>query len=147
MFEDLEAWQQARHLVNEIYSLTRENSSLSKDFGLTDQVQGLLYQSCRTSLKGLNGRISRENSVLQHCAWFNGRSALAALRNFRQLPTISTGSRTSERHRNLSWEARLRPFAVDRGTERQTPTSTVALIAPPSMLYRKFPLFFNEHCH
>ena len=39
MFEDLEAWQQARHLVNEIYSLTRENSSLSKDFGLTGQVR------------------------------------------------------------------------------------------------------------
>jgi four helix bundle protein len=39
MFEDLEAWQQARQLVNEIYSLTRENSCLSKDFGLTDQVQ------------------------------------------------------------------------------------------------------------
>ena len=58
MFEDLEAWQQARHLVNEIYSLTRENSSLSKDFGLTTKCKGLLYQSCRTSLKGLNGRIS-----------------------------------------------------------------------------------------
>jgi four helix bundle protein len=39
MFEDLEAWQRARQLVNEIYSLTRENSSLSKDFGLTGQVQ------------------------------------------------------------------------------------------------------------
>ena len=39
MFEDLEAWQQARQLVNEIYSLTRENSGLSKDFGLTGQVQ------------------------------------------------------------------------------------------------------------
>ena len=39
MFEDLEAWQQARHLVNEISSLTRKNSSLSKDFGLTDQLQ------------------------------------------------------------------------------------------------------------
>jgi len=39
MFEDLEAWQQARQLDNEIYSLTRENSSLSKDFGLTGQVQ------------------------------------------------------------------------------------------------------------
>ena len=38
-FEDLEAWQQARQLVNEIYSLTRENSGLSKDFGLTGQVQ------------------------------------------------------------------------------------------------------------
>jgi four helix bundle protein len=39
MFEDFEAWRQARRLVNEIYSLTRENSSLSKDFALTGQVQ------------------------------------------------------------------------------------------------------------
>ena len=39
MFEDLEAWQQARQLVNNIYSLTRENSNLAKDFGLTGQVQ------------------------------------------------------------------------------------------------------------
>jgi four helix bundle protein len=39
MFEDLEAWQQARQLVNEIYSLTGDNSSLSKDFGLAAQVQ------------------------------------------------------------------------------------------------------------
>ena len=39
MFEDLEAWQQARQLVNKIYSLTRENSGLSKDFGVTGQVQ------------------------------------------------------------------------------------------------------------
>jgi four helix bundle protein len=39
MFEDLEAWQQARRLLNEIYSLTRENSSLSKDFALTAQLQ------------------------------------------------------------------------------------------------------------
>ena len=39
MFEDLEAWKQARHLDNEIDSLTRENSSLSKDFALTDQVR------------------------------------------------------------------------------------------------------------
>jgi four helix bundle protein len=39
MFEDLEAWQQARQLVNEIYTLTREDTSLNKDFGLTGQVQ------------------------------------------------------------------------------------------------------------
>ena len=38
-FEDLEAWQQARQLVNGIYLLTRENSSLAKDFGLASQVQ------------------------------------------------------------------------------------------------------------
>jgi four helix bundle protein len=39
LFEDLEAWQQARQFINEVYNLTRENSSLSKDFGLTGQVQ------------------------------------------------------------------------------------------------------------
>lgn len=37
-FEDLEAWQQARQLVNAIYNLTRE-TNLSRDFGLTSQVQ------------------------------------------------------------------------------------------------------------
>ena len=29
MFEDLEAWQQARHLVNEIYSLTRREREVA----------------------------------------------------------------------------------------------------------------------
>ena len=43
MFEDLEAWQQARHLVNEIYSLTRENSSLSKDFARLNLLSASLY--------------------------------------------------------------------------------------------------------
>ena len=38
-FEDLEAWQQARQLVNQTYSLTRANSSLAKDFGVTNQLQ------------------------------------------------------------------------------------------------------------
>lgn len=37
-FEDLEAWQQARQLVNGIYGMTREGG-LSRDFGLTSQVQ------------------------------------------------------------------------------------------------------------
>lgn len=37
-FEDLNAWKEARVLVNAIYSLTR-NGSLAKDFGLRDQIQ------------------------------------------------------------------------------------------------------------
>ncbi len=37
-FEDLEAWQHARQLVNGIYAMTRA-STLSRDFGLTSQVQ------------------------------------------------------------------------------------------------------------
>jgi four helix bundle protein len=37
-FEDLEAWQQARQLVNAIYALTRAGE-LAKDFRLCSQVQ------------------------------------------------------------------------------------------------------------
>lgn len=37
-FEDLKSWQEARSLVNRIYSLTGEGA-LSKDFGLRDQIQ------------------------------------------------------------------------------------------------------------
>ena len=37
-FEDLEAWQQARRLVNAIYSLSRDRR-LSRDFDLTSQIQ------------------------------------------------------------------------------------------------------------
>jgi four helix bundle protein len=37
-FEDLEAWQQARQLVNGVYRRTREGA-LSKDCGLSSQTQ------------------------------------------------------------------------------------------------------------
>lgn len=38
VFEDLEAWQAARRTVNLAYQMTRDGS-LSKDFGLKDQLQ------------------------------------------------------------------------------------------------------------
>jgi four helix bundle protein len=37
-FEDLEAWQRARVLVNAIYAMTRDGA-LAKDFGLSGQIQ------------------------------------------------------------------------------------------------------------
>jgi len=37
-FEDLIAWQEARKLVKMIYKMT-SNGSLSKDFGMRDQIQ------------------------------------------------------------------------------------------------------------
>jgi hypothetical protein len=98
MFEDLDAWQQARYLVNEIYSLTRENSSLSKDFGLKDQLQ------------------SAAVSIMSNVAEGFERTHLPEKIQFYNIARGSTGS-------NLSWEADLRPFAVDRETERQTATS------------------------
>ncbi|RAQ38761.1 four helix bundle protein, partial [Arthrospira sp. O9.13F] len=36
-FEDLDTWKQARKLVSEVYTLTRQDP-LSKDFGLRDQL-------------------------------------------------------------------------------------------------------------
>ncbi|MEP7015923.1 MAG: four helix bundle protein [Verrucomicrobiota bacterium] len=37
-FEDLDAWKNARELVNAVYTITRR-SSLTKDFGLCGQIQ------------------------------------------------------------------------------------------------------------
>lgn len=37
-FEDVEAWQEARKLVNRIYTLTREKD-FSRDFALRDQIR------------------------------------------------------------------------------------------------------------
>ena len=37
-FEDIEAWQRARELTREIYTVSNENP-FSKDFGLRDQVR------------------------------------------------------------------------------------------------------------
>lgn len=37
-FEDLEAWQEARGVVREIYNLTR-NDDLKRDYGLCSQIQ------------------------------------------------------------------------------------------------------------
>lgn len=38
VFEDLEAWQDARRIVNLVYGLTEEEA-LSKDYGLKNQLQ------------------------------------------------------------------------------------------------------------
>jgi len=38
-FEDLQSWQKARQLANEIYDLT-EHSPFAKDFRLRNQIQG-----------------------------------------------------------------------------------------------------------
>ena len=39
-FEDLECWQQARLLVNMVYSAIRENADFQKDYRLVGQITG-----------------------------------------------------------------------------------------------------------
>ncbi|KAB1069846.1 four helix bundle protein [Tamlana haliotis] len=38
-FEEIISWQKARELNSEIYKLTNNNTSFSKDFGLRDQIR------------------------------------------------------------------------------------------------------------
>ena len=38
-FEEIISWQKARELNKEIYYLTNNNNSFSKDFGLRDQIR------------------------------------------------------------------------------------------------------------
>jgi four helix bundle protein len=39
-FEELEAWQEARKLVNMVYTAIDANSRFQKDFRLLNQIQG-----------------------------------------------------------------------------------------------------------
>jgi len=66
MFEDLEAWQQARQLVNEIYSLTRENSILSKDFG-TDEFRARTKKFAAFIIR-FYVQLPKERDEVQVCA-------------------------------------------------------------------------------
>ena len=51
-FEDIEAWQRARKLTYEIYTVSNK-SPFSKDFGLRDQIRGASVSIMSTSLKAL----------------------------------------------------------------------------------------------
>ena len=95
------SWQQARHLVNEIYSLTVARIvSLSKDFGLTDQVQTRpLYQVMSNVAEGFetDACLPRRCSVAAHCASLTrAKCARCSDVDFRTIDlTISSGCRTS----------------------------------------------------
>ena len=52
-FEDFEIWQEARHLIREIYTLSK-TPKFSKDLGLRTKCNVPPFQSCRTSRKDLS---------------------------------------------------------------------------------------------
>ena len=62
-FEDLEAWQCARKLVNEIYALMRE-PALAKDFGLRDQIQRAAVAVMTNVAEGFERTGGSENSQI-----------------------------------------------------------------------------------
>ena len=61
-FEDLEAWQAARKTVFLVYRMTREGT-LSRDFGLKDQIQRASVSVMTNIAESLERTGSQENST------------------------------------------------------------------------------------
>ena len=58
-FEDIEGWQLARELTQQVYSLTKQ-SDFSRDFGLRDQIQRAAGSSMHNIAEGFDGGSNAE---------------------------------------------------------------------------------------
>jgi four helix bundle protein len=59
-FEEIEAWQQARKLVNLVYIAINQNSRFQKDFRLLNQIQGAAVSVMSNIAEGFSRRSSKE---------------------------------------------------------------------------------------
>jgi four helix bundle protein len=57
-FEEIEAWQEARKLANEVYRVSR-STAFQRDFALRDQIRKAAI-SCMSNIAEGYGRSSRE---------------------------------------------------------------------------------------
>ena len=58
-FEEINAWQNARVLVKDVYSMTR-SGDFSKDYGLKDQIQRAAVSICSNIAEGFERRGNKE---------------------------------------------------------------------------------------
>ena len=58
-FEEINAWQNARVLVKEVYAMTR-NGAFSNDYGLKDQIQRAAVSICSNIAEGFERRGNKE---------------------------------------------------------------------------------------
>jgi four helix bundle protein len=59
-FEDIEAWQEARRLVNMVYDVIDKSQKFSKDFRLVNQVQDAAVSSMSNIAEGFSRKSNRE---------------------------------------------------------------------------------------
>jgi len=59
-FEDIQAWQKARQLVNEVYKITTENERFSKDYGLKDQIRRASVSIMSNIAEGFSRQTDKE---------------------------------------------------------------------------------------
>jgi len=59
-FEDIEAWKEARILVNMVYDAIKQNKNFRKDFRLVNQIQGSSVSSMSNIPEGFSRRSNKE---------------------------------------------------------------------------------------
>lgn len=59
-FEEIEAWQEARKLVNLVYKAINNSKSFKQDFRLTNQIQGAAVSSMSNIAEGFSRRSNKE---------------------------------------------------------------------------------------
>ena len=59
-FEDIDAWKEARKLVNSVYDAINNCSRFNKDFRLTNQIQGAAVSVMSNIAEGFSRRSNKE---------------------------------------------------------------------------------------
>jgi four helix bundle protein len=59
-FEEIEAWQQARKLVNAVYEAIRENGMFQKDYRLINQIQAAAVSAMSNIAEGFTRKSNKE---------------------------------------------------------------------------------------
>jgi len=59
-FEEIEAWKEARILVNCIYDCINSNNIFKKDFRLSNQIQGAAVSSMSNIAEGFSRKSNKE---------------------------------------------------------------------------------------
>ena len=59
-FEDIDAWQEARILVELVYGAIKDNRDFQKDYRLTNQVQGAAVSTMANIAEGFSRKSNKE---------------------------------------------------------------------------------------
>ena len=87
-FEEINAWQNARVLVKDIYEVTR-SGSFCKDYGLKDQIQRAAVSICSNIAEGFERRGNKEFVNFLWIAKGSAAEVCSQLHNARDLGYIT----------------------------------------------------------
>ena len=100
-FEEINAWQNARVLVRDVYAVTR-SGDFGKDYGLKDQIQRAAISICSNIAEGFERRGNKEFVNFLWIAKGSAAEVCSQLHNARDLGYI-----TDEQFKSLYDSAKL----------------------------------------